>query len=692
MALTLRQRPRGSVLNSTPLSATITDSSGSALVNYNSHGLSNGDTVFITSDYSHYNGFWQIVTSGANAFFITKFVGNTVVEYVVNATVSFYKSDSYHYFNSLHLPIEYNFTNDLWPVNFVDNIVTVNSYSNDNGYVRLTLSGDVKTTGSAQTLEFLKITVDGVESVYQIINWFSDTSMTIDLEYSGYTFGNVQYYYSNYSVNFRLVAGIIDGQFNTFIGSETITEFQAVPDENNVIKINVNEYLKTCVNVLSNRPDLVTMPMDTDAFCQFYIEYAESYDQSLDGYTLGTYESSFTSDTSINAIAVNSNLPFKNRYSGFMSEYLGVRKFLTLMSNPVLFVGNYFDIAFLNEELGLLELRQQRYLNGALQATDYTTVADYGSGLYRMEIVQDATEDRIDVSLVFRNFPAFSSWVNYGTGVDWSSGSSTVTDSAPSTKELAVPFYWQSGVVYTFTYQITLTVSGGGYSSTDFTIGEDNATSGTANHTDSDNYATSGVKNGTFTITPTSTYLGYLRLSQTVNILGSPASSQMVINSFSVSPNSDNLVSEIKTITVDSECSNQDLYLTWKNYLGGHDYWKFTAEKEYGVDISDVQETTKNINTNWPNSFGEFADTIKQDISRTSNNTILVRSQNLTLDQVNGLKYIKTSPLVQIMTSKTDRRTVQVDSGSFVVYSESDKLYGIQFTVTYTDNIPSQGL
>lgn len=129
-----------------------------------------------------------------------------------------------------------------------------------------------------------------------------------------------------------------------------------------------------------------------------------------------------------------------------------------------------------------------------------------------------------------------------------------------------------------------------------------------------------------------------------------------------------------------------------KNYLGGHDYWLFTAEKDYGVDITDVKETQANINLNWPNSYGEFADTINQDISRTSYNTILVRSQNLTLEQANALKYIKTSPLVQIMDSISNRRTVQVDSSSFIVYSESDKLYGIQFTITFTDEIPSQSL
>lgn len=152
------------------------------------------------------------------------------------------------------------------------------------------------------------------------------------------------------------------------------------------------------------------------------------------------------------------------------------------------------------------------------------------------------------------------------------------------------------------------------------------------------------------------------------------------------------ILSEIKTIEVNPDCSNQELYLTWKNPLGEHDYWKFTAEKEYGVDILEVKESENNLITNWPKSYGEFADTVKFDISRTANDTILVRSQNLTLEQIQAMKYIKTSPLVQIMVSKTDRRTVRVDGSSFTTYNETDKLYGIQFTISYTNDIESQSL
>ena len=145
---------------------------------------------------------------------------------------------------------------------------------------------------------------------------------------------------------------------------------------------------------------------------------------------------------------------------------------------------------------------------------------------------------------------------------------------------------------------------------------------------------------------------------------------------------------EVKTIDINRNCSNQSIYLTWLNYLGGMDSWVFTAQKDYGVDIEDVQETENNIFINWPNSYSDGA--IKYEIKRQSRETILVRSQNLTLDQVNGLKYIKTSPLIQ--TYDNLYKNVLVDNSSFTVYSESDKLYSISFTISMTDQVPSQSL
>jgi hypothetical protein len=150
--------------------------------------------------------------------------------------------------------------------------------------------------------------------------------------------------------------------------------------------------------------------------------------------------------------------------------------------------------------------------------------------------------------------------------------------------------------------------------------------------------------------------------------------------------------SETKVFTVDCDCNKYNLKLTWLNNLGGWEYWNFTAGKDYQIDIAGVEVVKQNILGGWPQSYGEFADTIERDISRVSKNQVIVRSQNLTRDEVTAISKIKTSALVQIIDSKYNRRTVRVDSQSFKIYAEVDKLYTISFTITYTDDLPVQSV
>lgn len=132
------------------------------------------------------------------------------------------------------------------------------------------------------------------------------------------------------------------------------------------------------------------------------------------------------------------------------------------------------------------------------------------------------------------------------------------------------------------------------------------------------------------------------------------------------------------------------LYLTFLNYLGGFEYFFFTAEKEIQVNVSEVGQTRQNIFPGWPNSYGETADTINKSTFRISNKGMIVRTQLLTANQRDVLSLIKSSPVVQIVYSRTNRRTVIVDSDSFKVYDESETTFALQFTIIYTDEIPSQ--
>lgn len=156
----------------------------------------------------------------------------------------------------------------------------------------------------------------------------------------------------------------------------------------------------------------------------------------------------------------------------------------------------------------------------------------------------------------------------------------------------------------------------------------------------------------------------------------------------------DKVISETKTFLIDCSCSKQDIVLVWVNNLGGYSYWKFTAEKDYGIEIAEAGEIRKNIFPNWNKSYGANADTIRKQTFRQSNKFITVRSQYLNDDQINAISYIKSSILVQIQVSRSDRRTVLLDSDSFIVITDSEytTLHSISFNISFTDDIPAQTL
>jgi hypothetical protein len=133
------------------------------------------------------------------------------------------------------------------------------------------------------------------------------------------------------------------------------------------------------------------------------------------------------------------------------------------------------------------------------------------------------------------------------------------------------------------------------------------------------------------------------------------------------------------------------IYITWLNNKGGFDYFFFKAKNMYQVDVEDAGVTRNNILPQWPKSYGNTADTINRQTYSVTRNVINLRSQHLNLNQVNALAVIKSSPLVQIVYSRTDRRTVLVDTNSFKKYDEMERgLFTLQFTLNYTDEIPTQ--
>lgn len=572
MSLSVITRPLGFKIASTGFQCTVKSSSSKAVFSKTNpvgqHGLIDGDYIYIVSNIEDYSGFFYVDQQDVNSFKILPYASGSAIDYVQNDTVTVYKALLTHGYNASELPIIYRLLSDLWPVNSVDTARTVSSVANDGGYVKLTLSGDIKATGSANELEFVIVT-GANEGIYQIINYTSDTVFTINMPYTGgvsFSGSTVQYYYNNYHARIKLYAGLTSSHYWAAMkGYSEILTIKASPDASGIITINVNEFLKSALEVISENKLLGTLPNDIDSFCQFYISYAEVYDYS-DSYTLQTNVGSYTSDAgNFEGVAVNAMLPFKNIHSGSMSDYLysmysDVMKFLTSFDYPEIFPGQWFELAWLNQYGSSVGVKIDRYLNGSLLSSSITAVQNYGIGVYKQLIQISSTEDRIDVSLVY-------------------------------------PY-----------------------------------------------------------------------------------------------PGSYRVISEVKQIAVNSECTPQYLDLQWKNAYGGPDQWRFNLAKVISTETVEIKTRSKNILTNWPKSWGAQADTVRSHTKRVTSRTVLVRCQDVTQSQIEDISGILSSPLVQIVNSNQDRRTVLVEDGDFTVYEELNKQNNISFKITYTDDLPGQKL
>lgn len=579
MAVTVVKYPQGHIVDTNAVTATVSDSGGFAAFTKANHGLTSGMHIYIYSDFSAYNGYWYVSQFDANTFFLREYATSALTSFVNSGSVTYYVSVKTHGWNCVHLPMVYTFKSDTWPINGVDTSRTITTFTNWNGYTYLVLNGDIKSSGDASTLENVVLSgVTGVggadiTGVYRIVQWFSDTNIVIDLAYDAgnvLSAGTCQYYYLNYNAKVKIYAGLSGSHY--WAGQkpyELITTERVVFNSSGIGTLNVADFVKSKIEVFSNDLQEDTLPNNLDSWCRVYISIAESYDDS-DGYLIEEYTGSYTDDTT-EVYAVNASQPFKTRSSGTLDDYvsgvtsLTLQEFLTPFSRPTLFAGYYFTLSFIKNSGQTGDyLKIDRYTDGALNSSTRETFTDMDEGVYKLELAQTGSEDRIDVT------------------------------------------------VYSIDY---------GYD---------------------------------------------LQLSETI------------------------------TIDVVDDCDQfrtTNLYFTWKNYLGGQDFWLFTAQKLFSVDVTESKTNEINIHNQWPKSYGEFADSITRQSSRKSKNIVRVSSQYLTKEQIDGLAWIVSSPLVQILSTSggvTTARTVIVDTSTLKKYQDRDNLYSISFNITYTDELPTQ--
>lgn len=707
MAITIVTRPVGHKLSSTPNVATITapyTGFDASFVN-DAHGLVDGDHIYATSLIEDYNGFFYVDQVTADNFKLKYGSGGDFVQWVADGGITYYVSTARHGWSCVHLPIVYKLSSSLWPTNSADPEQTVSSFTDSNGYVNLNLSGALN--ASVNDLNYIKISGasdDALNGVFQITDAVSTSDVTISLSYdAGYDFtgATVQYYYNNYHIKVKLFGGLgSDQQFEYLKPYEELAIINLVPDENGEVMFSVSEYLKSQINIRNNTL-LASLPTNIDFYTQFYIEVAEAYDNS-DGTTIATEITSYTSDqNNFEGFAAGSKLAFKNMYSGYLTEYVIMAnstgaKFLTLFTTGVLFLGCTNELDFIYDNgIDAESGYSQTNVAGQADWDTSTKIVNIEPGsnpsnyLYKTNQLHIGSTYRIRYNIsgsgtYTTTIPGNPLYVNLafldntltsisGVTILSAAGSSVSVDSYVDVEIPANTAYIgfsaiASGNVSTGGFAIT--INSLAFEASGLCVREEKYLDGALMETT--NIAING-SSGIYRhfITPSESFDEYVVSVHT--------------DEDSVTPLSEEFTFEVKT-----DCAHQELYLTWLNNLGGFDYWNFTAKKDHLIEIQESGITKQNIFPTWPQSYGAIADTVRKQTFRTSNKAYTVRSQLLTLSQVESISFIKSSILTQVITARTDRRTVLVDDSSFMIRKDQDDTFSIAFNISFNDDIPVQ--
>ena len=526
--VTVVKKPQGHKIIAQAIAATIIDGVGDAVISFPYHGLSTGDYVYIDSDIDEYNGFWYVTVIDTQGFKISEHANADFVEFYQEIDVDYYQTQS-HDWSSVFLPIIYKCINDRWPVNQVDTAQTISSFSDDNGFTQLTLSGDIKSSGGGiNALEFVKITgaASGINGVWQIVEITSSSDIVINLPYdasNSFTSASIQYYYNNYQVKVKVFAGLNAlHPWQAKKPYEEMAELSLTPDENNEVMFSVSDYIKSKVTIKNNLT-LFSLPLNLDAFTGFYIQTAESFDDS-DNYSLTTTESAFQTDT-FEGYAIAGKLPFKNVYAGDYSDYVltsgSPALWLTNMDRLLAVEDKYFDVSFIKNIRGAFWIIIDKYVSDYLTQTEVIPYEDQGIGVYRIPITPNSTYDSFCIRAHTPGVPSSSGPPNTtldtledwtSVSIVWSTGSaptSSVNGNGGVSGYLAGEIITAAGFNYEFTTELEIGVTGSSDPISEITWA---LLDGSFNEIDTVvfNYITAGVKTETFTLTSTSAaqYLG----------------------------------------------------------------------------------------------------------------------------------------------------------------------------------------
>lgn len=309
------------------------------------------------------------------------------------------------------LPIQYNLTSDKWPINTFDDIDSVASIADDNGFARITLSS---TSETYINREYIKITnsstYSGYDGVWQIITLNSSTDITISAPYLGNDTANFQRYYQGYYVSAKVYAGIPSG--HTHEAKNPISQIGTLRTKPNTLNnaiVDISSYVRAELGPIKN--DLCTVidglngfhGNDYNLWTAFYIEYAEAYLVS-DGTNVSEFVGEYTTDmvgydTNLQ-YATRSALQFQDRQGRSVGRFVvddtdpdtAQAQFMTNYETPTYFLDKEFDLSIginlSNTKLaadgyGLEYVLKQYDSVGNLLDTDESPIDQEDQGVYR---------------------------------------------------------------------------------------------------------------------------------------------------------------------------------------------------------------------------------------------------------------------------------------------------------------------
>lgn len=389
MAVTVIDRPAVASLSTEMISAFAFEQPFGVTIQKTAHGLIDGNVVYIESNIGSYNGFRSVIKIDNNNFYIQE--NGEYIPFKQESDLVYYKGLGPLLWQCVHLPIVYELESDLYPVNSVDTITILSSPYTGGEYMNFTVPASI----GLVTLDYVlfKETPTHAGSYYQVIqvtNIGVYDVIYINKSSTGSLY-SVQKARNNYHIDINVYAGLPSGHpWESEKPYELATTLRFIPDSNNQIKFSIAEILKGYINTRNNLT-LDTLPNNIDFFTAFYIEYAEGYDVS-NGTEITAFLDEFTDDSEeFQGYAVNAMLPFKNLYSGYMGEYIDsaevLARWLTTMDTPIILVGYFFDLSFINTHEGDIEI----FKNGVL----YLTITDPGIGILRVPIEAQNGDDQL---------------------------------------------------------------------------------------------------------------------------------------------------------------------------------------------------------------------------------------------------------------------------------------------------------